>query len=451
MPTLRAARNFLLDSRLQFGGRQSDGGTMFGSRLRKLRLERGMTQKQVAGDRYTHAYVSSIEAGRRMPSRDALEHFALQLGIDVDELLTGRPPDLAAKLDLKLHDARLALSSGSIEEADAALTAIIKDARRFELSHIEARAEEARGLLLERRGKPEDALERYRRSEEILKAAAPTARADAVAGKARCFEALGDVRYAIHLLESLLDELKRTGMTDPDALARLHASLVDAYLDAGLYGRAAESAAELDRLSSKLTDPLRIAQMHLNVARLHLNDGRFDEADRSLRRAEDSYRALQLKAETGYAYLARGYVLSREERFDEARTELEQAREIFEHTADEKDLTRTLNELGRIERLRGDTDRAKALLERSIGLLGTSDTPILAWAHRELAMTVMADDPQEAEKHLRFAIELYERAQQAAEVAVTYRALGDLLAERGSPAEAADAYRTGILALEPRL
>jgi hypothetical protein len=36
-------------------------------------------------------------------------------------------------------------------------------------------------------------------------------------------------------------------------------------------------------------------------------------------------------------------------------------------------------------------------------------------------------------------------------VAVTYRALGDLLAERGSPAEAADAYRTGILALEPRL
>jgi hypothetical protein len=59
--------------------------------------------------------------------------------------------------------------------------------------------------------------------------------------------------------------------------------------------------------------------------------------------------------------------------------------------------------------------------------------------------------PQEAEKHLRFAIELYERAQQAAEVAVTYRALGDLLAERGSPQEAADAYRTGILALEPRL
>ncbi|MGZ4129916.1 MAG: helix-turn-helix domain-containing protein [Actinomycetota bacterium] len=61
---------------------------MFGSRLRKMRLSRDMTQKQLAGDRYTHAYVSSIEAGRRMPSRDALEHFASQLGVDVDELLT---------------------------------------------------------------------------------------------------------------------------------------------------------------------------------------------------------------------------------------------------------------------------------------------------------------------------------------------------------------------------
>ncbi|MGZ4113810.1 MAG: helix-turn-helix domain-containing protein [Actinomycetota bacterium] len=427
------------------------GGAMFGSRLRKMRLSRDMTQKQLAGDRYTHAYVSSIEAGRRMPSRDALEHFASQLGVDVDELLTGRPPDLAPRLDLKLQEARIAVSAGDLEAAETGLAAAVKDARQYKLPKIEARAEEARGLLLERRGKPEDALEHYRRAETLLEDAPAASRADAVAGKARCFEALGDIRYAIHLLESLLDELRRGGIDDPDALARLFASLVDAYLDAGLYRRAAESAAELDRLATKLADPFRIATMHMNVARLYLSQSRTEDAERSLRRAEDAYRVLRLNVETGQAYLARGYVLSREERFDEARTELEQAHEIFEHTGDEKDLTRTLNELGRIERLRGDTDRAKALLDRSIGLLGTSDTPILAWAHRELALTVMADDPQEAEKHLRFAIELYERAQQAAEVAVTYRALGDLLAERGSPEDAADAYRTGILALEPRL
>jgi len=56
----------------------------------------------------------------------------------------------------------------------------------------------------------------------------------------------------------LLDELERNKLHDPDALARIHAGLVYSYLDAGLYGKAAESAAELERLAPKLTDPLRI-------------------------------------------------------------------------------------------------------------------------------------------------------------------------------------------------
>jgi transcriptional regulator with XRE-family HTH domain len=424
---------------------------MFGARLRKLRLARGMTQKQLAGDRYTHAYVSSIEAGRRMPSREALEHFADRLGVQVDELLTGRPPDLPARLEVRLHDARIALSAGSPAEAEVALRTIVKDAHRYGLSGLEARAEEALGLLLERRAEPEAALERYRRAEEILADRGAPARAEAVAGKARCFAALGDGRYAIHLLESLLAELRRSGLTDPDALARLHASLVEAYLDAGLFSRAAESAAELDRLWPSVTDPLGLAQMHVNVARLHLAAGRLDEADRSLARAEDGYRALRLAAETGYVRLARGHVLTREGRLDEARAELDEARELFEATGGGKDLARSLTELGRVERLRGEAGRARALLERSLELLGRGDAPLVAEAHRELALAIAMEDPAQSEERLRTAIALYERAEQPAEVAATYRALGDLLGERGSREEAADAYRTGILALEPRL
>jgi hypothetical protein len=63
---------------------------------------------------------------------------------------------------------------------------------------------------------------------------------------------------------------------------------------------------------------------------------------------------------------------------------------------------------------------------------------------------VLADeDPALAEKHFRVAIELYERSEQRVEVAVTYRGLGDLLNARGDREAGCDAYRTGILALEP--
>jgi tetratricopeptide (TPR) repeat protein len=424
---------------------------VIGITLRRLRLARGLSQRQLAEPKYTNAYVSSIEAGRRNPSLEALEYFAAKLAADVDQLVTGRPPDLAPKLELSLQEARVELSDGRHEHAHETFEAVAREAKRYGLSRIEARSEEGLGLGLERRGRPERALRHFHKAESLLGSEPLSARVDAIAGRARCLEALGDLRHAIHVLESALGEITRNQMQDPHALVRIHASLVDAYLDAGLYEAAAASAAELDRLAPRLTDASRIAQMHMNVARLYLVQGKADEAARSLQRAEDTYRLLNLRSEMGGAHLARGYVLSREGKLPEAREQLQEALSVFEETDNEKDLVRTLNELARVERLEGDPDRAKELLERSIAVMGESDAPILAWAYRELGLTLLDSDPRTAEKHLRTAIELYERAEQAVDTAVTYRALGDLLRSRGEEKAASDAYRTGILALEPHL
>jgi tetratricopeptide (TPR) repeat protein len=424
---------------------------MVGGRLRRLRRAKGLTQRELGAPRYSHAYVSSIESGRRRPSRPALEFFAAKLGVDPEELETGRPRNLEATLELRLREAQIALSEGRGEEAEAAFRSIGREARRFRLRRLEARAEEGRGLVFERRGQPERALERYRRAAELLRGEPPTLRADAVDGEARCLTSLGDVRYAIHLLESLLGEIERSGLEDPDALARVHAGLLYSYLEAGLYRKAAEAAAELERLVPRVEDPLRLAVMHVHVARLYLAEGRMEEAERSLARAEDLYRQLRLRTDLGFAHLARGYVQTRAGRLAEARAELQRAVEIFEGTGDRKDLPRALNELARVERLEGRPEVALGLLERSISLLGDSDVPILAWAHRELGLALSEREPGRAEKHLRTAIELYERTEQAVELAATYRALGDLLRARGDAEGGSEAYRRGILALEERL
>jgi transcriptional regulator with XRE-family HTH domain len=90
---------------------------MIGTRLRRLRLAQGLTQRELAAPKYTHAYVSTIEAGRRTPSREALEHFAGRLGVDVDELRTGKPADLEARLHVRLIGARVDLSAGHVDRA----------------------------------------------------------------------------------------------------------------------------------------------------------------------------------------------------------------------------------------------------------------------------------------------------------------------------------------------
>jgi tetratricopeptide (TPR) repeat protein len=424
---------------------------MVGTRLRRLRVARGLTQRELGEPRYTHAYVSTIEAGRRRPSREALEHFAEKLGVGVDELATGRPPDLEPRLRLQLQEVRVQISDGRFDETESSLRQVVRDAKRFALPRVEARAEEVRGLWLQRAGRPEEALGHYQRAEELLRDAGPTARADAIDGMATCFAALGDVRYAIFLLESLLDEIDRAGLRDPHALVRVHAGLVYWYLDAGLLAKAAASAAVLEQLAPRIDEPERIAQMHMNVAWQYLTAGRIDDATASLQRAEDAYRQLGLLTEMGGAHLARGYVLSRDGALDDARRELEQARDIFERTSNTKDLTRTLNELGRVVRLQGDAAAARALLERSIALLGTSDDPVLAWAYLELGSLLSELGDPGAEKHLRSAVELYERTEQAIGLAVAYRALGDLLRARGDEEGGTEAYRTGILAIEPLL
>jgi tetratricopeptide (TPR) repeat protein len=144
-------------------------------------------------------------------------------------------------------------------------------------------------------------------------------------------------------------------------------------------------------------------------------------------------------------------VYTRTGRLAEARARLEQARAIFEGAGDRKDLTRALGELARVERLEGRPERAAELLERSISLLADTDVPILAWAHRELGLTLSEREPARAEEHRRTAIGLYGWTDQAVELAVTYRALGDLLRARGDDEAGFDAYRSGILALEERL
>ncbi len=422
---------------------------MLGTRMRRMRLAAGMTQRELAAPKYSYAYVSTIESGRRTPSREAIEHFAARLGVTIDELTTGTPADLAPRLELQLHDARVSMSSGHLDEADRILQSVARDAKRHHLPPMEAKAELGQGLASERRAHPEEALAHYERAEELLRSEPPTDLVDVAAGKARCFEALGDVRYAIFLLESLLDRLEREKLRDPDSLARLHASLVFAYLDAGIYRKAAESAAELQSLAPRLSDPARVAQMHMNVARLFLQDGRVQDAQHSLRRAEEVYRQLDLETEMGGAHLALGYVAVRDGDLAEARRELEQAVSVFEQTSNDPDLASALNELARVERLEGSLDRARALLERTIKLLGVRDTPIRARAHRELGFTLSLGSPVDAEKHFRVAIELYERSEQAFETAITYRALGDLFHGRGEGDAACEAYRTGIMALEP--
>ena len=80
-----------------------------GRRLRELRLAAGLTQAELAGPRFSHAYVSVLEAGRREPSNSAVEYFAQRLGVAVEQVWGEKGASWAIQManDLRadgLHD-----------------------------------------------------------------------------------------------------------------------------------------------------------------------------------------------------------------------------------------------------------------------------------------------------------------------------------------------------------
>ena len=51
-----------------------------GDRIRRLREEQGLSQRDLASPGVTYAYISRIEAGQRQPSEKALRALAEKLG-----------------------------------------------------------------------------------------------------------------------------------------------------------------------------------------------------------------------------------------------------------------------------------------------------------------------------------------------------------------------------------
>ena len=60
-----------------------------GQRIRNIRIGLGLTQSQVAGDRYTKAYISALENGLAKPSLAALVFIARRFAVPPSYFLEG--------------------------------------------------------------------------------------------------------------------------------------------------------------------------------------------------------------------------------------------------------------------------------------------------------------------------------------------------------------------------
>lgn len=417
-----------------------------GERIRRARIERGLSQRDVALPLLTPSYVSLIESGKRIPSPDALEHIAGALGTDPVELRTGRSPGAEAELELRLQEARRSLHAGERDEATAQAESVREEAQADGWPRVEAKALCVLAVAEEHQGRPDAALDLYHAAEALWRSEPLHLRYEAITGVARCYLEKGDSRLGIHILNEYLEQLDRSGQPDPVARMRAHGALVACYMHVGLRHKAAHEAEQALRFAPLMDDPAELACLHMNVASSLLSQGRHADAVDAARKAEQHFSMLDWKLGAAWAQMNRGIVLLEKHDLAGARVAFEEALDRLASVSNaEPDRANVLNELAQVERMSGRPARAQARLAEARAQLGEDGPPIIrATNHREMGRALVKKDPASAEKELRTAMTLFRDAGAARDAAATAKDLAKVLRDRKKQREALAVLEEGL-------
>src|SRR2546429_1153281 len=162
-----------------------------GQRLRRLRTERRLSQRELASPGVSYAYISRIEAGTRQPSVKALRMLARKLGVSADYLETGSELGAEEERELRLADAELKLRLGEDpKDAEEAVSQVLDEAVMAGDTTAATRARTTLGLAAAQRGDDSNAVSLL---EEAISAAelSPRDRPDVFATLGQSFVALG--------------------------------------------------------------------------------------------------------------------------------------------------------------------------------------------------------------------------------------------------------------------
>jgi transcriptional regulator with XRE-family HTH domain len=202
-----------------------------GDRVRGLRLNRRMSQAQLAGPDLSDSYVSLIESGKRTPTPVVARLLAERLGCTTEFLLHGIEPRQRIDTELGLRHAELELQHGDPAAAAERYTEIVKAADE-ENAMLTAQARFGRARALEAQGRLGQAVEAFERLRREA-AAHPERLADLplTIALSRCYQRAGDRLRARDLAARALEQAERMSITQGEIAVDLAAVLVEARAD----------------------------------------------------------------------------------------------------------------------------------------------------------------------------------------------------------------------------
>ena len=328
-----------------------------GQRIREARHRSGLTQQQLAGERYTKAYVSALETGIARPSMVALNYISERLNLPPGHFIDESHPTWT-RLEVDMQ-----LAAGSWQAAADGYRELLDLP-----SDDSTRADLLRGLA--------EALARLDRGNETVAAASEAARIYGVAGRdadaalARYWLAYGlyesdNEPDARSILSALLEQVRSGLRVEPDFEMRLLTSLAAVESRTGNSTRALSYLEEARGLAADLDDRRRAAFL-FNLAVGYREVGDFEAAIRAGTQGMALYRAAgaifesaRIENDLALAFLATGQVQRARELAADARAQIEA-------TGDERWLAAVADTEAQVALAAGESDEAMTLAAAAV-------------------------------------------------------------------------------------
>jgi len=399
-----------------------------GQRIRRLRLARGLSQRQIAASGVTYAYISRIENGGRKPSLKALRTIARKLDVDPEYLETGNPVSAGDDRELRLRDAELELRlGGDLDRVEELLRGLLTEPLG---EHLESRVRGTLGVLLARRGDNEKAL-RQLEAVTSSKAVRPETRPDVFETLATVYVATRREQLAIDLLErciAAVDEDERF-LTQR---VRFRSFLASTFSSIGALDRARALLDEAMSLAERLARPQDRIALYWTGARIEWMEAQ--DADAALHftgRAIGLLEATEDTMELARAHLLAAQICNLDERPEEAQRHLAQAEPLLTFGDDRPSFGALRAEQAKAEAQLGNAARAVELGQEAKELLA-SDVRFAPNASHALALALTAaGDVDAADAEYDRAVSVLAEREQWREAITVARDWADALRTAG--------------------
>jgi tetratricopeptide (TPR) repeat protein len=412
-------------------------GENLAQRLRRLRQQRGLSQRQLTGPGVSGPYICRIEAGDRSPSMKALRVIAARLGVSAECLETGID---RTELEARLAEAELAVRLG---HDDAALVerfrAALVDAEALDDQPLVTRAR--LGLALAAQAESDHA-QTIAALEQLLDGGGIDVRArpDVYTALGRAYAAVGDLPRAVELFRRCLATIASSEeVVDPQLEIRFLTLLSYALTDIGDLPGANDILARMLERATQVDDLYSLVRIYWSLARLYGVQGPAPLAVSYYRRAIATLELTEDRRFLGRAHEACASALLDQRNAEAARKHLDAAARLYLETGERTLIGSLTVEQARFALLTGDTNEGRRLALEALELLdrGSADADDIGDAWRTLAEALAAADQDDlAEDCYRCALDTLSTGAPLKYLADAYRSYADFLHTRQRAEEA---------------